>query len=268
MELFYREFNNKGSCLVIIHGLYGASDNWVSIARKLEKHYHIFLIDQRNHGRSPHRPQHDYESMANDLLSFFDLNQIRKAHIIGHSMGGKAAMHFALKNPQRVYKLAVLDIAPKPYKPSKNLSQLTNNHAVIIDSMLNADLQKAKSRQDVEHSLEQKLPDKKLRQFLLKNVDRDKEGKYRWKVNLQALKKNLNLIMDGFSELNPKENQSNIPAIFIRGEKSDYVSDDDLAIIKSYFRNSEIVTIPDSGHWLHAEQPELLIKTLKYFLTD
>jgi len=268
MQLFFREYGNKGPVLIILHGLYGSSDNWVSVARQLENDYHIYLIDQRNHGQSPHHESHDFEHMANDLLEFYDSQQIDRAHLIGHSMGGKTAMRFALQNPNRIHKLVVLDIAPKSYTRFSNYGQITNNHARIIESMLNVNLVNCKTRQDIDRQLATQLPDIQLRQFLLKNINRTKDDHYHWRINLPVIKEKLELIMDGFSHLKTNEHQINTPSIFIRGENSGYVMDDDTLVIRQFFHASELVTIPNAGHWLHAEQPELLIKTLKYFLQD
>ncbi len=268
MQLFHREFGNKGPILIILHGLYGASDNWVSIARQLEQDYRIYLLDQRNHGHSPHSDVHNYESMADDLLEFFNDKGIDRAHLMGHSMGGKTVMRFALQHPERINKLVVLDIAPKSYAAFSNYAQITNNHQTIIDSMLDVDFTSIKSRRDIDQQLDSTLPDKKLRQFLLKNIERRKDDTYYWRLNLPVIKSTLAQIMDGFSELNPDEHHVKIPSIFIRGEKSGYVMDEDTLIMRKYFKDAEMVSIPNAGHWLHAEQPELLIKTLAYFLLD
>jgi pimeloyl-ACP methyl ester carboxylesterase len=268
MKLFHREYGNNGPVLVILHGLYGASDNWVSIARQLETDYRIYLIDQRNHGQSPHSAIHDYESMADDLLEFFNDKGIEKAHLAGHSMGGKTAMRFALQNPGRIHKLVILDIAPKSYASFSNYAQITNNHQLIIDSLLNVNFQGINSRQDIDEQLSINLTDAKLRQFLLKNIVRKKDGTYHWRLNLPVIKNTLEQIMDGFSQLNPDECHVKLPTIFIRGEKSGYVMDEDTLIMRKFFKDAEMVSIPNAGHWLHAEQPELLIKTLAYFLLD
>ncbi len=268
MKLFSRKYGSDGPVLLILHGLYGASDNWVSIARQLEKNYHIYLIDQRNHGHSPHHEKHDFEHMADDLLEFFHDHKIEKAHLIGHSMGGKTAMRFALQNPALIHKLVILDIAPKSYASFSNYAQITNDHAAIIDGMLKVNFDNVKSRQDIDKQLSGTLPNKQLRQFLLKNIDRTKAGTYKWRLNLPVIKNSLELIMDGFSGLPADALRVSIPSIFIRGEKSGYVMDEDTLIIRKYFKDAEILTIPNAGHWLHAEQPELLIKTLAYFLLD
>ncbi|MCG8582385.1 MAG: alpha/beta fold hydrolase [Bacteroidales bacterium] len=268
MKLFYREYGQSGPQLVILHGLYGASDNWVSIARQLEGDYHVYLLDQRNHGQSPHSNIHDYESMAGDLLEFLDDKKINKAHVIGHSMGGKTAMRFALAHPERVNKLVILDIAPKSYASFSNYAQITNNHELIINSLSATQLHGIKSRKAIDEQLSTNLPDASLRHFLLKNIERTKEGGYKWRLNLPVIKQTLELIMDGFSMLNPEEHHVKIPSIFIRGEQSGYVMDEDTLIMRKYFKDAELVSIPKAGHWLHAEQPELLIKTLAYFLLD
>lgn len=266
MKLFYREYGNNGPTLVIIHGLYGASDNWVSIARQLEKDYHVYLIDQRNHGQSPHSASHTYEDMASDLLEFFTTHHITKAHVVGHSMGGKTAMAFALKHSERIDKLVILDIAPKSYASFSNYAKITNNHLQIIQAMADVDFNAVSIRQDIDQQLAQQLPEKHLRQFLLKNVDRRKDGTYHWRINLSALQNNLEQIMDGLSE--SAYSPTTIPTIFIRGDRSGYVMDEDMLLARQFFPGAELVTIPNAGHWLHAEQPELLIKTLAYFLLD
>ncbi len=266
MQLFSREYGSKGPTLVIIHGLYGASDNWVSVVRQLEQDYHVYLIDQRNHGQSPHDTAHTYVDMAADLLAFFTTHNIEKAHVVGHSMGGKTAMYFALTQPQLIDKLVILDIAPKSYASFSNYAQITNNHLLIIESMMKVDFSSVKSRQEVDTQLKQQLPDKPLRQFLLKNVERKKDGTYNWRLNLKAIHANLDKIMDGLSEQDHLPVQ--LPTVFIRGEQSGYVMDEDMLLARKFFPGAELVTIPKAGHWLHAEQPELLIKTLAYFLLD
>ncbi len=266
MKLNYREFGSQGPITVILHGLYGGSDNWFSIARLLENDYHLFLIDQRNHGLSPHDESHTYEDMSADLFEFFTDKNIQKANIIGHSMGGKTAMTFTLKNPTLVDKLVVIDIAPKSYVTYSNYGQITNHHQHIISALLNLDLEAAKSRKDLNLSLSTAIPDLETRQFLLKNIDRTDEGLFYWRINLKVLNKYLPVIMDGFSDTEyPK---SNIPTVFIKGEKSSYIMEEDLMVIRKYFSAAELVSIPDAGHWVHAEQAQLLVKTLNYFLLD
>lgn len=268
MELFYREYGSTGPELIILHGLYGASDNWVSIARQLQDDYHVYILDQRNHGQSPHSEEQNYEAMAEDLKTFYEKKNISKAHLIGHSMGGKTAMRFALSHSDLIDKLVILDIAPKSYASFSNYAQITNDHASIIKAMIDVDPTAAKSRGDIDSQLAKGLPNHTLRQFLLKNIERSKSGEYKWRLNLAVIQKNLEGLMDGFSDINPEDSKVKIPSIFIRGEKSGYIMDEDTLIIRKFFKDAEIVSIPDAGHWLHAEQPDLLVKTLAYFLLD
>ncbi|MCU4177534.1 alpha/beta fold hydrolase [Carboxylicivirga sp. N1Y90] len=268
MKLFFREYGHQGSKLIILHGLYGASDNWVSIARQLENDYHVYILDQRNHGQSPHSTEMNYDVMANDLKLFYEDQNIDKAHLIGHSMGGKTAMRFALENPQLIDKLVILDIAPKSYASFSNYAQITNNHAGIIKAMQAVDVQGVNSRKDIDTQLSKQLDNDKLRHFLLKNIERKKDGTYQWRLNLAIISKSLETLMDGFSGLSPNECKVSLPSIFIRGENSGYVMDEDTLIIRKFFKDAEVVSIPEAGHWLHAEQPTLLVKTLAYFLLD
>lgn len=268
MKLFFREYGKQGPKLIILHGLYGASDNWVSIARQLENDYHVYILDQRNHGQSPHSTEMNYEEMANDLKLFYEDQNIDKAHLIGHSMGGKTAMRFALENPQLIDKLVILDIAPKSYASFSNYAQITNNHAAIIKAMQAVDAPSANSRKDIDTQLSKYLDNDKLRHFLLKNIERKKDGTYQWRLNLDIISKSLEILMDGFSDLSPEDCKVSLPSIFIRGENSGYVMDEDTLIIRKFFKDAEVVSIPEAGHWLHAEQPILLVKTLAYFLLD
>jgi len=175
-------------------------------------------------------------------------------------------MHFALTQPQLIDKLVILDIAPKSYASFSNYAKITNNHLLIIQTMMAVNFEDVKSRHDVDIQMTKQLPDKQLRQFLLKNVARKKDGSYSWRLNLTALHANLEKIMDGLSVTDHQPVQ--IPTVFIRGDKSGYVMDEDMLLTRKFFPGSELVTIPNAGHWLHAEQPELLIKTLAYFLLD
>ncbi len=268
MELFYREKGAGPRTIIIIHGLYGSSDNWLSIANALENKYRVISIDQRNHGQSPHSNEHTYQAMADDLKALMVKLNIEKATLLGHSMGGKTAMRFCLEHPEMVTKLIVVDIAPKSYASFSNYAEITANHQKIIDTLLDVDPSKFSNRRDIDKALKSKFPDKRLRAFMMKNLKKQKDGSYAWELNLKALKNNISEIMDGFSKLPAKPEKSMPETIFIKGEKSPYIHDDDTMVINKFFPGSQIVTIPDAGHWIHAEQPELFIKTVKYFLDD
>ena len=268
MTLNFRQFGESGPAVVILHGLYGSSDNWVTIGRQLSAQFRVFLPDLRNHGSSPHFPEHSYGEMAHDLMGFANANAIENVILVGHSMGGKTAMAFALLHPHMVDKLAVLDIAPKSYASFSNYGIATNNHRLILDTLAGLPIAQCQSREEIDQLLEPELKDKGLRQFLLKNVTRDAQNRFAWKLNVPALQAHLDEILDGFSVSGLNKLSFGKPCVFIRGEKSGYVQDDDVLGIRRMFPKAELVTIPSAGHWLHAEQPELVLKTLVYFLED
>jgi esterase len=268
MELFTREVGTAERTCIVLHGLYGASDNWMTIAAGLSEKFRVILPDQRNHGRSPHAPDHTYPALAADLLQLLQQKGLEKVILIGHSMGGKTAMQFTLNHPERVEHLVVIDIAPKNYGTFANYAELTNQHDVIIEVMSSIDPSHMANRSEIDAELKKRLPNKALRQFLMKNIRRTSQGNYHWQLNLGALQRNLPQIMDGFSQYRHNDNtsRSEAPALFIKGEKSPYIMAEDSLVISRLFPKSQIVTIPEAGHWLHAEQPELLLKTLFYFL--
>jgi len=267
MKLFYRK-SGEGTAMIILHGLYGMSDNWHSVAKALSEHFEVWLPDWRNHGNSPHDPIHDFESLKTDLLEFMDEHKIEKAILAGHSMGGKAIMHFAENYPERINALIVIDISPRAYTSADRSSDHSIDHATIIEGMMSVDIEGAKSRQEVETQLSWSIKSSRIRKFLLKNVIKDKKGKFHWKLNLKALLDSLPVLFGGMDESRYAGGRgiTGFPVLFVKGEKSGYIGIDDYALIKKIFPEAEINTIPNSGHWLHAEQPELLVKTIKYFL--
>lgn len=261
MELFFRKYG-QGPPLIIIHGLYGSSDNWVSIGRKLAENFEVFIIDQRNHGKSPHTPDHNYQVLKTDLLEFMDAQSIEKAIIIGHSMGGKTAMFFAADYPERLSHLIIADISPKSYEYT-NSNQLLA-HTTIIRAMFNLDFYGINSRQEVDDILAKSIPEDRIRQFLLKNIMRSKDNEYSWRINIRTIKNELKNILEGLDE-----NQTEItgfPVLFIKGGNSDYIQKDDKTTIKKIFPFADIETIPNAGHWLHAEQPDLFLKKISDFI--
>ncbi len=268
MELFCRETGTGNQTIIILHGLYGSSDNWMPIAQALAVNYRILIPDQRNHGQSPHQGDHTYNSLVLDLLELIQAKELGKVILLGHSMGGKTAMRFALEYPNLVDYLIVVDIAPKKYGPFGNYAKETANHRQIINSMLSVNPGQFKTRTQIDEELKKYLPDKTLRQFLMKNIYRPLKENYRWRLNLQILEKYLPEIMDGFSEYesNNKISQANIPSLFIRGEQSPYILNEDTFAVNKFFPGAQIVSIPNAGHWLHAQQPDLFIKTVLYFL--
>jgi esterase len=264
MKLFSRKFGS-GLPMIILHGLYGSSDNWLSIARKMADNFKVYLVDLRNHGKSPHDELHNYEVMREDLLEFMNDEGLDKAILAGHSMGGKVVMCFARHYPERVSRLIVIDIAPKTY--SEISRKETQGHFAIMKAMNDVDLQTASSRGEIEEILSESIISERIRKFLMKNLRQDENSKYFWSLNLGVLLKELDNIMDGENEkcFDRKTPVTGFPALFIRGEKSPYITDGDMNTIEKIFPDARLVTISDAGHWLHAEQPGLLIRAVEEF---
>ena len=269
MELFFRKYG-QGPTLIIVHGLYGASDNWVKIGKMLSNHFEVYIIDQRNHGRSPHHAVHNYEEMRNDLYDFMDVHNIKKALLLGHSMGGKTVMFFAHKYPERVNGLIVVDIAPKSYAMVNASFKKTVDHDTILSALLSVDFDLVKTRNDVDNFLSPTISSSRIRQFLMKNLHRNKDKTLKWSLNLNALRSNLEEILDGMNEKEFEKGNSitGFPVLFIRGANSNYILDSDIGLINKIFPYAEIVSIKDSGHWLHAEQPDLLFHSVEDFFLN
>ncbi|MFZ5940763.1 MAG: alpha/beta fold hydrolase [Bacteroidota bacterium] len=268
MELFYRKYGEPAPPMIILHGLYGSSDNWVSVAREFSSDYEVWLPDQRNHGASPASPEHSYSLLSSDLKEFMDSHGIEKAILIGHSMGGKAVMTFAARYPRMVSALVVIDIAPKDYQELALVSRQAAQHARMIEAMLSVPMDRMSSREEIDRFLTPLIGSDRVRMFLMKNVTRDTQGSFTWKINLPALKENLRTIMDIPEEIKklPSGGITGFPVLFLAGGDSGYIMPEDHALIRHYFPTAGIVSIPGAGHWLHAEQPALMIKNIRYFL--
>jgi len=252
MKLFYSKIGS-GQPLVILHGLFGSSDNWVSIAGGLKDLFQVYLLDMRNHGRSTQSPVFNYPAMVEDVYEFLgDLN-LRQVSMIGHSMGGMTAMNFALEYPHRIKQMVVIDIAPKTYPV---------RHQNIVDGLLSINLEKIKNRQEADQQLARYIDQPQLRQFLLKNLHSDSNGIYIWRLNLPVIAQNLVNMGVG---IQPRR-QFTKPCLFIRGGLSDYILDEDELPLKALFPRSQIQTIPDTTHWLHAENPTAIISAVRAFL--
>lgn len=267
MKLFFRE-EGEGFPIVIVHGLYGSSDNWLTVGKKLAVHYKVYMIDQRNHGRSPNSEVHDYEAMKNDLAEFFDQQGIGKAILMGHSMGGKTAMSFAADYPERIEKLIVVDIAPKDYFLLNDESQyyLHNN---ILRAMLEIDFGRIESRKQIEDFLNERIDSTQIVQFLLKSISRNKETHhFEWRLNVPVLYDNLDEIIKGVNAhwFDDRLPIKNYPVLFIKGANSNYILPEDFSPIRRIYPDAEISEISDAGHWLHAEQPQLFMEALTNFL--
>ncbi|MFM7400790.1 MAG: alpha/beta fold hydrolase [Bacteroidota bacterium] len=251
MELYFREFG-AGKPVIILHGLFGFSDNWQTIAKSLASQYLVITPDLRNHGRSPHTPSHTYTELAEDIRLFMENHWMHSAVLIGHSMGGKVAMQMALSYPDMVEKLIVVDIAP---------GKAADNHTGIFEALLETDLSAMQTRGDIENFLVARIPDVGTRQFLLKNITRNDDGKFAWKMNLPVLWRHFSDILDAVTG-EPFDK----PALFVRGDRSDYIKEADTSLIKTLFPQAEITTIENAGHWVHADKPNELIAVLSEFL--
>ena len=267
MELFYRKYGD-GPPLIIIHGLYGSSDNWISVGKELADNFRVYIIDQRNHGQSIHRDEHDYNALSEDLKEFMDQQGIEKASLLGHSMGGKTAMFFAAKYKERVSNLIVVDIAPVSYHSSEDKSHTI--HYTILDSMAEIDLSAISRREEADEKLKKNIPQDRLRQFLLKNLKRRKDGSFFWSLNINTIKKEFSKILEGFDPENygPNKEITGFPTLFIRGSRSAYITENTIPEIRRIFPYAEIATIEDAGHWVHAEKQDEFIHTIRKFIFD
>jgi esterase len=261
MKLEFRK-SGTGPSLVILHGLYGSGNNWFSIATELSRNFTVYLPDQRNHGNSPHNEEINYDVMTADLEVFFSDLNIEKAILIGHSMGGKVAMNFALKNPEKVEKLIVVDIALRSYSIEGHFAPQALIHRNIIDSLTLLDIKGTASRIEIDQKLSAQIKEPAIRQFLLKNLKRDESGYYFWGMNLEALKNNITRILDAIEFQNRFFTG---PVLIISGKKSGYINENDVDDFKIAFPGMTLVEF-DSGHWVHIEQTERFMECIKRFL--
>lgn len=251
MKLNFKKVG-EGKPLIILHGLFGSADNWLSIAKELENNYTMYLVDQRNHGDSPKSEDWDYKAMVDDLAAFMSSQGLESADIMGHSMGGKTAMNFALKYPNKVNKLIIADIAPRYYPP---------HHQKILEGLNAINMDELKSRKEADDTLAKYIDEIGIRQFLLKSLGRDENRKFIWKVNLPVITEKINNVGEALSGNKSFDG----PSLFMRGANSNYIQDTDKEDLEKYFPNYKLITIKNAGHWLHAEQPAAVVATIKAF---
>uniref|UniRef100_UPI0040475915 alpha/beta fold hydrolase n=1 Tax=Algoriphagus sp. TaxID=1872435 RepID=UPI0040475915 len=251
MQLNFKK-SGSGPPLVILHGLFGSLDNWFSIAKELVEHYTLYLVDQRNHGDSPHSTEWNYGVMVEDLLELLDAEGLDSVYLMGHSMGGKTVMNFAVQYPERVSKLIVGDIAPRYYPI---------HHQVILEGLNALDLSQLQSRKEADDLLAPYIPELGIRQFLLKSLGRDANG-FAWKINLSVITQHIEEVGKALDEETVFEG----PTLFLGGANSSYIQEKDLSDMKRHFPNCTWISIPNAGHWLHAEQPPAVMAAMRKFL--
>ena len=252
--MLYSRIEGQGKPLIIIHGFLGMSDNWKSFgALYAAEGFQVHMIDLRNHGKSFHSDEFNYAAMANDVLDYCQHHNLSNISIIGHSMGGKVAMLFATTYPDLVEKLVVADIGSKYYVP---------HHQDILAGLNAVDFSTKPDRAEVEEIVYPFIPDFGTRQFLMKNLYWVEPGQLAFRFNLPVFNAKIEII----GEALPEGNHFNQPTLFIRGGNSKYIIDTDLPEIKNHFPKFELVTIPNVGHWLHAENPKLFFEETARFL--
>lgn len=242
MKLAYREFGN-GTPLVILHGLFGQSDNWNSLAKTFsEQGFRVFTVDLRNHGLSPHSEEWNYPVMAKDLKTFLEDHRLEQPVLLGHSMGGKVLLFFELNYPGLAAKLIIADIAARAYPP---------HHQQVIKALKAVNFNEIKSRKEAEAVMLNYLDDFGTRQFLLKNIYWKESDRMDWRFNLDVISREIENI-----GIEVPDFKSQTPTLVLKGEKSDYINEKDVADFNARFSKLELNSIAGAGHWLHAEKPK------------
>lgn len=240
--ILHSKIIGKGRPLLILHGYFGSGDNWKTIGNQFSEHFEVHLIDQRNHGRSFHSDEFSYDFLVDDLYNYIQHFKLENVNLIGHSLGGKTAMLFAVTYPELVDKLVVVDISPREYEP---------HHNAILTALNSIDFSIYNSRDLVDEKLSKLIPEFGVRQFLMKNIYWKNKDVLGFRFNLESLTKNNSEVGKSL----PMNARFTKETLFLRGENSGYISDDDFLIIDAHFPDNQIVTIKNAGHWLHAENP-------------
>ncbi len=251
MLLHYKELG-EGKPLVILHGLFGTSDNWQTHAKKLGEYYRVILVDQRNHGHSPWSEDFTYEHLADDLERLIIHLGIDQFTLIGHSMGGKTAMYYSQKHPTRLEKMVIVDIGIKQYPM---------HHNEIIKGIKSLDLTTISSRSAAEQAMIPFVDSYGVRQFLLKNLYWVEKGKLAWRMNVDVLEREMEEILAPISNI-----EVWTPTLFLRGAMSNYILDEDWDAIEEIFPDATLETIENAGHWVHSEQPDEFIEKVLGFI--
>lgn len=250
MKLYHREMGS-GRPMVILHGLFGFSDNWQTHAKKLSDYFRVILVDLRNHGRTEWSDDFSYDLMAQDVYELCQELNLQDVILVGHSMGGKVAMKFAKNHEDILSKIVIVDMGIKSYPM---------HHEHILAGIHNVKLEGVKSRREADQQLSQYIESEGIKQFLLKNLYWKEKGQLAWRMNVAVLEREMANILSKADEM-----EIYTPTLFIRGAESAYILDEDISAIEEYFIDSEIKTIENAGHWVHAESPEIFIDTLLSF---
>jgi pimeloyl-ACP methyl ester carboxylesterase len=245
----------SGPDLIVLHGLFGSQANWKPVARRLSGQFRVHTVDLRNHGSSPHHEEVNYAVMADDLLAFMEHEKIPDACFLGHSLGGKVAMQFALLHPEQTRKLAIVDIAPRAYESVND---------EVFSALRGLYLSKLRTRTEADEALAAHIPNHATRRFLLTNLVFDPERGPHWRVNLDALHAQREQLIAAVGGMVPFDK----PTLFIRGELSDYINDSDRVQIEQLFPRAHIETIPRAGHWVHVDAPDAFLNCVQGFLAN
>ncbi|HRH65947.1 MAG TPA: alpha/beta fold hydrolase [Bacteroidia bacterium] len=255
MKLFFKK-TGEGKPVFILHGLFGLGDNWMSFSKHFASiGFSCYAIDLRNHGRSPHSDAFSYELMVEDILRLMDDEGLSNVILLGHSLGGKTAMFFTEKYPERIEKLIVVDIAPRYYAP---------HHQSVLSALNSVPLDVITTRKEAEEQLRISIHEESTLQFLLKNLYWNENQKLAWRFNVSSIEKHIGIVGKAFLPDTPVR----VPALFIRGQRSGYISAEDEKEIRNDFSDVQIVTVPDAGHWVHAENPKSFFETVERFLVQ
>ena len=260
MKLFYRKYGS-GPFLIILHALYGSSDNWITIAKNVSHQFTVILPDLRNHGRSPHSHTHDYPTMCEDVHELADDLKLDKFFLAGHSMGGKTAIHFALKYPERLNGLIIVDISP--FRNEKANREFSARHLAILNSISGINLSEITTREEADMFLRGKIESDRVRSLIMKNLYRDEENRFRWRLNAHSLLMNLGNIMEGIDRKEAVNMQvTGFPILVLKGERSEYLQKEDFQDIRTLFPAAEFITVPGAGHWINADRPDIVVDSL------
>lgn len=253
MKLNFRKLG-EGQPLLVLHGLFGSSDNWQTLAKKWAKKYQVYLIDQRNHGHSPHSEEMNYDVMSEDLAELIASENLRDIVLMGHSMGGKTALTFAQSHGFLIEKLIIVDMGLKAYPP---------HHDTIFKGLFHVNAPQVSSRGEAESKLREFVQDDSTVQFLLKNLYWEEQGKLNWRFNLPVLHENIESILSGLSD-QPIDSHT----LMIVGGKSGYVPASDFDSIHAQIPHLKMEVIPQAGHWIHAEAPQEFSRIVEAFIDN